>query len=310
MSYQLEAGESIETGLRRILIEEIHKATKELGNVDLDREKACHLARKRLKKVRAIFRLCRSSLPHAVRRRENRIFRDLGRSLSAARDATVLLECFNSLLKPANEGLTQQFEPLREALQQQRANAAQQLEHGSDLLTAAVSELALAEIRFSELSFSGERFAIVGQGFKKTFRDGTGALRACEKQGSDDRFHELRKRSKDLWYHTRLFELAWPAVFSGYASEAKRLSDLLGEDHDLAVLHQWLGSPDVPKLEKSASALLDSRILNRRHQNQWNALHLARRLYGEQPRSATERLKRAWKNWELERGTFVDGSAN
>ena len=41
---------------------------------------------------------------------------------------------------------------------------------------------------------------------------------------------------KDLWYQERLLEDTWPGVMKAQAKEAKKLSKLLGEDHDLAVL--------------------------------------------------------------------------
>ena len=43
---------------------------------------------------------------------------------------------------------------------------------------------------------------------------------------------------KDLWYQQRLLEDTWPGVMKAQAKEAKTLSKLLGEDHDLAVLSE------------------------------------------------------------------------
>ena len=45
---------------------------------------------------------------------------------------------------------------------------------------------------------------------------------------------------KDLWYQQRLLEETWPGVMKAQAKEAKKLSKLLGEDHDLAVLAETL----------------------------------------------------------------------
>ena len=41
---------------------------------------------------------------------------------------------------------------------------------------------------------------------------------------------------KELWYHARLLEEAWPRMLKAQANEAHNLSDVLGDDHDLAVL--------------------------------------------------------------------------
>ena len=48
--------------------------------------------------------------------------------------------------------------------------------------------------------------------------------------------HAWRKRAKDLWYHQRLLAPAWPDVLGAQAEEAHALTELLGDDHDLAVL--------------------------------------------------------------------------
>jgi hypothetical protein len=45
---------------------------------------------------------------------------------------------------------------------------------------------------------------------------------------------------KDLWYQERLLKPAWPAALGAQADEAHALSDLLGDDHDLAVLGEHL----------------------------------------------------------------------
>ena len=55
-----------------------------------------------------------------------------------------------------------------------------------------------------------------------------------------ERFHEWRKRVKYHWYHLRLLRELWPAPMKALAAEAKQLADLLGDDHDLAVLRETL----------------------------------------------------------------------
>ena len=52
--------------------------------------------------------------------------------------------------------------------------------------------------------------------------------------------HDWRKRVKDLWYHERLLAPTCGPTVRGHAKELDRLSDLLGDDHDLALLRHEL----------------------------------------------------------------------
>jgi CHAD domain-containing protein len=109
--------------------------------------------------------------------------------------------------------------------------------------------------------------------------------------GSDQDLHEWRKRVKDFWYHARLLApSAGPAV-QGHAKDAHRLADLLGNDHDLAVLKQELVSnasvsPDVDAVVR----LID----HRRRALQAEALDIGARVYAESPEAFRRRMRRSW----------------
>ncbi len=68
-----------------------------------------------------------------------------------------------------------------------------------------------------------------------------GALnRHCQEAGAtDEDFHALRKSVQQHWRHMQLLSRAWPEALSARADEAKALSQLLGEDHDLYVLRSF-----------------------------------------------------------------------
>ena len=59
------------------------------------------------------------------------------------------------------------------------------------------------------------------------------------------RLHEWRKRTKDLRYALELLEPLWPDVMEAFAAEVDDLADLLGEDHDLALLEAFVRDPSL-----------------------------------------------------------------
>jgi len=71
-------------------------------------------------------------------------------------------------------------------------------------------------------------FSAIKKNLARGYRDGRRALDLARTDGSDESYHDLRKRVKDLWYHIRLLHDIWPAVVGGYEVALKELVDLEG----------------------------------------------------------------------------------
>ena len=99
MPYRVKRKESVRDGIRRLSVEQIRRAERELGDRDLDDPKAVHQARKRFKKVRSVLRLLRKSIGKKAFKAENGRLRDLGKRLAGPRDADVALETFDDLVE-------------------------------------------------------------------------------------------------------------------------------------------------------------------------------------------------------------------
>jgi len=97
---------------------------------------------------------------------------------------------------------------------------------------------------------------------------------------------------KDLWYQLRLLRDAWPKVMKATADEAKALSRVLGDDHDLAVLAQLVADDRDLTGEPSADRdrLLEL-IDRRRGELLEQARQQGRRLYAESPKAFRRRLQ-------------------
>lgn len=128
-------------------------------------------------------------------------------------------------------------------------------------------------------------------GAQRAYVRGRRTYAAVVSEPTTERLHGLRKRVKDLWYHQRLLAAAWPGVLDAHAQQSHRLSDMLGDDHDLAMLTPGLLGEDGPASRTPADLdpLLEL-IAERRSELQTQAQDLAARIYAERPKAYGRRV--------------------
>jgi CHAD domain-containing protein len=276
MSYGLSFDEKPAESVQRIRREQLEAAAEglERGH-DEDPVEAVHDARKRIKKTRALLRLARPGLKRTVYHRRNRALRDTGRGLSGARDADVLAETVDLLAERFVGRLPERFFTTARAPLAARAEAEREAtdpgEHAAALRALAQNEWPLRELSSEALAES----------LKRTYARGREAFERADRKPTATNLHEWRKRVKDLWYQERLLQESWPSVMQAQAKEAKKLSKLLGEDHDLAVLADNVDDSRMLELiEQRRAELLD------------HSRALGRRIYAERPKAFARRARR------------------
>ena len=248
MAYHLSFAGSLADSVRTCAAEELDNATSLLGEeFDRDPVVAVHDARKSLKKTRALLRLVRPGLPNRVYRHENGTLRDAARLVSGARDADVLVETVGALARryvgqlPAAD-----FEALRDHLRAAARDGRAGGAAGEDR-AQAVAMLDEVSGRIAAWPLDRADWATAAAGIERAYRAGRDAYGAIADEDDEgggptvEQLHDWRKRVKDLWYHQRLISAAWPEVLEAQAEAAHRLSEILGDDHDLAVLGERLG---------------------------------------------------------------------
>jgi CHAD domain-containing protein len=293
MSYKLAAGETEDRALRRCAGEQVDRAIAELTDgMKVDPVTAVHSARKALKKTRSVLRLGRGSLRSSDRRTINAALRDAGRRLSDARDAEVMLETVDDLAERyAGQLPRSTFDAVKAHLDGQAARARPLLTDAGEV----VEELKSVRAQVDEWRVRRTGWAAIGDGLKRSYKRGRRAFRRAEKKPTTESFHAWRKRAKDLWYHLRVLEPVSPDAMHGYAREAHELSDLLGDEHDLAVLRESLmtrGAAVATDLD-SVVRLID----HRRAQLQAEATRVGARVYAEKPKAFRRRIRAYWTVW-------------
>jgi CHAD domain-containing protein len=297
MAYRLKKAESVSDGLRRIAREQIDKAVAELTDADLDRHEAVHQFRKRGKKIRGLIRLFRPALGDTYGQ-ENGWYRDAARKLSRVRDAEALLESLQSLRRRFPDQFdAPSFHDVQQRLELRRQRIADNWLDLNETIDELASQLVLARQRINGWRLDDESFDAVGGGLKQTYRRGCHALREVLKDPSDAQRHEWRKRTKYHWYHMRLLAGMWKPVIRARVDELKRLADLLGDDHDLAVFHTTVaGDPNRFGSPESIELLLGL-ILSRRKELQQQSDRLGRRVFAERPKKLVRRFEVYWSAW-------------
>jgi CHAD domain-containing protein len=296
VAYRLQSTESVREGLRRCAREQIDRAIDELTDgVKADPVAAVHDARKAFKKARSVLRLGVGTIRPRERRRVNAGLRQAGQVLSAPRDAEVMIQAVDALAdRFAGRVPKATFDAIHARLDEQAAGARSRLTD-SGLAGEVAEELESIRQRTAELPLRRGGWRAIEPGLIRGYRRGRRALELARAEPTAKNLHEWRKRAKDLWYHLRLLTPTSPGIVGGHADEAHRLSDVLGDDHDLAVLAQTLAS-----LTNEIAADLDpvlALIVHRRHELQHEVLLLGDRLYAERPRAFARRIHRYWKAW-------------
>lgn len=291
MAFRFKLAESFEVGVKRIAREQIERAQCQLKNSS-DSVVAVHETRKSLKRLRALLRLIRPALGDSGYREENARLREIGHGLSHARDRHVLMETISKLEVSAageSNGLGQAVRDVLWA-----ANGKDDPAVEATAMKRAQGRLAEAKKRFAQLQMRTTGFDIVGVGLEASYRKARRSFHAAYTELSDEAFHEWRKGTQQHWRHMVLLSRAWTGCLNARVEEARNLSQLLGDDHDLALLVAFVHAQPTGALTPEKIAAIES--LARKRQGELRAVahpHGAR-LFSEGAKSLRRRVGAYW----------------
>lgn len=300
MAYQLQTHEPIDDGVRRIAGELIDHARAQIEVTDRDRHAAVHEVRKDCKRMRALLRLIRPQAPKLYQH-ENAFFRDAAASLSGIRDVEAALESYDALLDVFSDEVDrQELAPVRAALTRHKKHLSNEIADLDDRLDTFGAQLRKAGERVSDWAIPGDDpargsgDALVSGGLAKTYGRGRAAMATAYDAPSVESFHEWRKRAKYLRYQLELLRPAWPRLLQATRKEVKALGDLLGDEHDLAVLEAVLERALSDHDERGRHRVLAALMRQRREQLRDQAYWLGRRIYTEKAKSLRKRIASYW----------------
>lgn len=282
-------GEPPAARLQGVVLAQLQRAITELEGTDQD---AIHEARKAIKRARAGLRLLRAQLGKDSFERENAALRQCALSLAQTRDTQAMLATLNSLLERHPKKLVKA--PVL-ALQAQLYGELASVSSAQQSRPQALAQLRQAHERLRVWRPSeAEPKPIEGE-FERIYERARKKLKAARKHPDIGKMHDLRKRVKDLRYSAEMLS-AQGALLAGeehYAlrliENSRRVSDLIGEEHDLALLAERVRAQ--PKGERKA---ILRQIDKRQRRLRTRALLRAQRIFRRSPRAAKRALMGGW----------------
>jgi CHAD domain-containing protein len=220
----------------------------------------------------------------------------MGKKLSAPRDAMVLIETLDELTERFRDEMPPDTTgPLRARFEQMHKRALTRLGRDEATIDAVRGELEEGRERSAAWTFDAEGFEALRPGLERIYRRGRRSMRAAAEEPTTERLHEWRKRSKDLWHAVQILRPAAPKRMKSLAKRAHRLSDLLGDDHDLAVLREQVERADG-SFEREASRTALLAVIDRRRLSlQRDAFKLGAKIYKARPKSLGRSVERGWR---------------
>jgi hypothetical protein len=289
MAYRLKLKTSLPLEVRRIALEQIELARGALSRHS-DRAAAVHDARRSLKRLRAMLRLVRPALGETSFKHSNRQLAVLGQHLSRRRDLDVMVVTLSKLENGVGGLEKGVSDRLRRCVVRSRNQANGSVAPKSD--RSLGSDLRRAETLFSDAHLRSLEIQHIADGLQQSYRKARHAFRSAYDSESDEAFHNWRKTTQAHWRHMQLLGRGWPESIGARASEAKELSRLLGEDHDLSVLLAFARGGELSA--QDLAALRSACLASQRQIRDIAKLH-GERLFADRPVQLSKRILRYWK---------------
>jgi CHAD domain-containing protein len=302
----LRGSEALTEALQRMALGQVDRAIELLSRDAA--ENAVHESRKALKRLRALLRLLDGVLPEDGLARDDALLRDCARRLSQTRDAEVRLSTLELLIECHPRKLDGRgMKRLRRRLRSEQRRSASHSASQRRLRAKALADLYAfrASAAAWQLPEHGGLELFEAQ-LRRVYRDGRRRYsRAARGKGERTRtLHDWRKRVKDLRYALEMLERHPPAgdrarALRRLAGRADELGEMLGEEHDLAMLSAWIASSGKrggrhgDKVPRPTRRALQKLIERRRKALRRQALREGARLYKRPPKRFIKDIRAA-----------------
>jgi CHAD domain-containing protein len=291
VGFRLKSGESVSNDVRRIVLRQLDLAASELVSVgDPESDEAVHDARRRVKKIRAIIRLIRPVLDKPFRSDPD--LRRVSKMLAPVADGKGVIDTLNELLHRYRKQLPRKTAAAIRSDLIAREKQIDRKAAQDGVLQEAKKTLRLERDRVKRWKLSEDGFRAIAPGLKESVRRARDGMVAAWLHPTAGNHHTWRRHVKNHWFHVRLLQGRCNGGLQPYQHQLEALDGVLGEYHNLVLLHEVLVSDSTLSRREVAHCL---RIVERYQRAlRRNAQVLGMRIYDEKPRRFVRRVKRLW----------------
>jgi len=244
-----------------------------------------HDARKQMKRIRGGLRLLRSALGEATYDRLNRTVRDAARPLTPVRDAKVLCDSLDVLSRRVGRSVAGSVTPvLQETLQHElHARRDKLADEDLDAIQTTLQQIE-KQLRESAVALPWTLDgAATAAALKRAHKRARQAFKAVRREADDENLHEWRKQVKYQIHQLEIIKPAKPKRMRAIISRMQRLAEYLGDDHDLALLHEQVAYAAHSSISEKDLQRLIKALQRRRAKLQHKAYRLGNKLYIDKP---------------------------
>ena len=278
-------GEPLDSAFRAIAIDQLDEALSDLAQPDTSGRSIVHEARRRTKKLRGLLRLVRPGFPGFDR--ENDALRDAAALLSHLRDREVRRETLKALAR---------WRPVS-LLERLLAGSTEPAAHDDAAPLAAFRErMVEVRARAGQWALSRPGLETLEAGVRRTYRTARRRMRKARDLHEPTRFHDWRKSNKNYGFTIDLLRKAAPDLLGDDVEVIDKLSNALGQHHDLVVLRITAAQGHLPLSGPEQLMELDALIGERLGELEAESFELGRQVYDERPAALTRRIMSYWKS--------------
>ena len=302
MSTKINVQQNIQANIQRIMQTRVDACRQAL---QLDNpHKAIHQSRKEMKKIRAVLRLIRPQLEEEEYQAANTYFRDAARIISDARDVTASAETVGKLQSSLTSARDRRaLAQLKRHFWAKKAAITRYQVRRDQLLLSVQDALEDAERLYRSWTITEDGFAALAPGIKRIYRQCLKRRQVAYDENTPHGYHQWRKSVKYLRYQVDTLSPLWPGPLGALETELNKLTDYLGDDHDLFVLRQMIEQGEVMRPETTRSVI--KTMEERRGVLQQSARGLSQKLFYQKPKQFVKPLAYWWEVEEKEVGEIL-----
>jgi CHAD domain-containing protein len=281
LARRIGKNEDVAEALLRLICDDLVAAQRELRGRGR-REERIHRVRQRLKRARSLLRVLTPAAGDRARTARHSLT-EAARLLAGARDADVAVASARGLAaETVNEDIG--LDRVVRALDREAAKAHRQ--------AAPIGEVSrrLAAV-IADVSTFGPDFdgsALLERALLKAYRKGRKGMRRSKRSPATSYLHEWRKQTKHFWHLTQAARKRLPRRIGKLARHLDHISDILGLDHDHAVLAERLALSPTGDLSLMRQLAL---IAKSRRAFEAEAFELGSWIYRDRPKAFARRVR-------------------